>query len=260
MKRIAIITGASSGMGRESAYQIADRYRKLDEIWLIARRKERLEETAGRLSLPSRILTYDLSDEGFITQLNSLLSEEKPDVKILVNAAGFGKLGSVSEISPSDEAGMIKVNCEAPTLITRTVLPYMSGRSRIIMFASAAAFLPQPGFGVYAATKSYLYSFSRALNDELSRRDISVCAVCPGPVRTEFFEVAEEGGETSPFKKMFMADPVKVVKKALNDSAAGKSMSVYGLPMKLALIFCRFLPDGCLIKLMQSVYSKGKER
>ncbi len=256
MKKTAIITGASSGMGREAAIQISERYRGLDEIWLIARREDCLKKTADKLKTPSRILTYDLADDGFEAQFCALLAGEKPDVKILVNAAGFGKTGNVDETATADASGMIKVNCEALTFITLSVLPYMSDKSRIIMFASAAAFLPQPGSAVYAATKSYVYSFSRALDEELSSRHISVCAVCPGPVDTEFFEVA---GMVSPFKKIFMADPEKVVRKALNDSAAARSVSVYGLPMKLARLFCRLLPDGCLIKLMKSIYDKGKD-
>ncbi len=259
MKRIAIVTGASSGMGRETAFQITDRYSGLDEIWLTARREDRLEEVQKALPVPSKILTLDLADAGSTDKIKSLLEDEQPDVKILVDAAGFGKLGDVDRISEQDSRGMIKVNCEALTAVTAAVLPYMSDKSRIIMFASAAAFLPQPGFAVYAATKSYVLSFSRALNAELSKRGIVVTAVCPGPVKTEFFDIAEENAKTSSFKKMFMAKPSKVVKKALRDSAAGKSISVYGLPMKLAGICCKFLPQGALIKLMQGVYSRGSE-
>ncbi len=260
MKKIAIVTGASSGMGREAAFQLTDRYSGLEEMWLIARREDRLKEVADKLPAPSRILAIDLSDVANVAQLTSLLETEKPNVKILVNAAGFGKLGDVDELPVEDETGMIEVNCASLTAITRAVLPYMSDKSRIVMFASAAAFLPQPGFAVYAATKSYVLSLSRALNDELSSRSISVTAVCPGPVDTEFFTQAEQGThETSPFKKMFMAKPQKVVKKALRDSAMGKSVSVYGLSMKLAGICCKFLPSGALIKLMQGVYGRGNK-
>ncbi len=260
MKKIAIVTGASSGMGREAAFQLVDKYAGLEEIWLIARREDRLEEVKDKLPVPSRTLAIDLTDVSNVAKLQSLLESEKPNVKILVNAAGFGKLGDVDELPLQDESGMIQVNCGSLTAITRTVLPYMSDKSRIINFASAAAFLPQPGFSVYAATKSYVYSFSRALNVELSSRSIAVTAVCPGPVNTEFFTVAEEGTHTaSPFKKMFMAKPQKVVKKALRDSAMGKSVSVYGIPMKLAGLCCKFLPQGALMKLMQGVYSRGNE-
>ncbi len=259
MKRIAIVTGASSGMGREAAFQISGRYAGLDEIWLAARREDRLREVQNALPVPSQILALDLSDPGSTAQLEERLAAEQPNVKILVNAAGFGKLGDFSRIRLRDETDMIRVNCEALTAVTGAVLPYMSDKSRIIMFSSAAAFLPQPGFAVYAATKSYVLSFSRALNAELSKRDIIVTAVCPGPVKTEFFDVAEEDAKTPPFKRLFMAKPSKVVKKALRDSSMGKAVSVYGLSMKLAAICCRLLPQGALIKLMQGVYGQGSE-
>ena len=171
--KIAVITGASSGMGRETVLQLSDHFPGFDEMWVIARREERLKELAAQC--PVRLL-------------ESALRACSPDVKYLVNAAGFGKIGPVGSIASGDETGMVRVNCEALVAVTHLVLPYMTHNSRILMFASAASFLPQPDFAVYAATKAFVLSYSRALNEELKDRDIAVTAVCPGPVRTEFFD------------------------------------------------------------------------
>ena len=110
MKKIAVITGASSGMGREMAFQLADRFEVLEEIWLIARRKERLEELRGQFPANIRCFALDITDEAERKQLEAALAEEKPDVKFLVNAAGFGKIGNVGDLSEADECGMVRLN------------------------------------------------------------------------------------------------------------------------------------------------------
>ena len=105
------------------------------------------------------------------------------------------RFGGVRELSVSDQTEMAELNCTALTAVTSMVLPFMPNNSRILQFASSAAFLPQPGFAVYAATKAYVLSYSRALNRELKDRGISVTAICPGPVKTEFFDIAQTTGE-----------------------------------------------------------------
>ena len=149
-----------------------------------------------------------------------------------------------------EETGMIALNCEALCAVTHIVLPFMSKNSRIIQFASAAAFLPQPGFAVYAATKSFVLSYSRALNEELRDRDICVTAVCPGLVKTEFFDIAETTGQIPLYKRLVMANPKKVVKKAVLDSCMGKTVSVYGGFMKLFFLMCKILPHEVILRLM----------
>ena len=146
--KIAIVTGASSGMGREFIRQIANRFKGLDEIWAIARREERLEELKEEILVPLRPFSIDLTDHRELMELQTALEEERPDVKWLVNGAGFGKIGPVGEVSLYDETGMIRLNCEALCAVTHMVLPYLSGNSRVMNFASAAAFLPQPGFAM----------------------------------------------------------------------------------------------------------------
>ena len=241
-KKIAIVTGASSGMGREMVYLLADHFAALEEIWVIARRKDRLEELVGKVPVSLRILSFDLSSEEDLRMLSGLLKQEQPNVKILVNGAGYGKTGAAGGLS----TGMVRLNDEALVAVTEMVLPYISGNSRIIQFASAAAFMPQPGFAVYAASKSFVLSYSRALAAELKKREIYVTAVCPGPVETEFFGIALNGGKLAPIKKLTMADPKKVVKKALLDSMKGKRISVYGPWMKAFYVLCRIVPHEIL--------------
>lgn len=177
--KIAVVTGASSGIGREFAVQIAGKYGKMDEIWLIARRKDRLIELQKELRLPVRVFAMDLTDNEDMNTFDGFLKENNPDIKLLVNCAGYGKTGRFDELDIYEQCGMIDVNCKALTLFTGLCLPYISNHSRIINVASAAAFSPQPGFNVYAATKAYVLSFSRALNAELKSRKITVTAVCP---------------------------------------------------------------------------------
>lgn len=238
--KIAVVTGASSGLGKEFAHQISARYSKFDEIWLIARRAKELEKVAEEIKLTARIISLDLSKDEEIDSLKKLLEEHTPDIKLLVNCAGFGKTGKVDQIDYDAQIGMIDVNCKALMAVTKLCLPYISSTSRIINIASAAAFLPQPNFAVYAATKAFVLSFSRALTKELKHRKITVTCVCPGPVDTNFFEIA--GSDIKFFKKMVMAKPEKVVEKAIKDAAMGEEMSIYGKMMKLAYFVSRFLP------------------
>lgn len=251
--KIAIITGASSGMGREAAFQIGDRFGGIEEIWLIARRKERLEELEGRIPAGIRCFGMDVASQEDREKFARVLLAEKPDVKILINAAGFGKIGRVGELDAESEQGMVRLNCGALCAMTAMVLPYMSRNSRILQFASAASFLPQPKFAVYAATKSFVLSYSRALGAELKSRDICVTAVCPGPVKTEFFDIAETTGKIPLYKKLVMADAKKVVGKALRDGAMGKSVSVYGMTMKAFCALCKILPHPWILDLMAAM-------
>lgn len=245
--KIAIITGASSGMGKEFAIQIAARFIKLDEIWIVARRKELLEQTKLMiLGKCVRCFPIDLTCGEDMEEFRKTLMREKPNVKILVNAAGYGKIGSFEKISEEDQIGMVDLNCTALTKMTKMVLPYMQKNGRIINFASAAAFSPQPDFAVYAASKAYVLSFSRALREELRIRKINVTAVCPGPVETEFFVIA---GNKEKFDKIKRAEPRKVVKQALDDAVALKSVSVYGAPMKAARLGSKLAPTDFIVKL-----------
>ena len=237
-------------MGREAAVQLADQFGWLDEIWLIARREERLLRLRKELPCPSRIFELDLTKQTALSALSSALEEEQPRIVFLVNAAGYGKIGRVREVSLSEEMGMPDLNCAALTGVTHLALPYMGANSRILQFASSAAFLPQPGFAVYAATKAFVLSYSRALGEEVKKRGIYVTAVCPGPVKTEFFDIAQTTGSIPLYKVLAMADPKKVVRLAIRDSVMKKPVSVYGPLMKLFRLASKALPHSLLLFLM----------
>ena len=246
--KIAIVTGASSGMGREFVRQLGYFYKNLDEIWVIARRKERLEALAKESRVPLRIFAGDLQKKKVYKELRDALEKEQPDLRMLVNSAGFGKSGSVEEISSEKfriQTDMMDVNCRSLTRMTLLCLPFLRAGSRIVNLASASAFCPQPYFSVYAATKSYVLSFSRSLGEELRKKGIVVTAVCPGPVDTEFFKFS--GKPQNILKKLTMAKADRVVHQALKDCRSGKSVSVYGIPMKLTYFGTKLLPHGLLV-------------
>ncbi len=247
-----MITGASSGLGKEFAIQISQRLRRLDAVWLIARNTEKLEQVGKEIQrnrkLPVEIFGLDLCRKSSFRKLEMKLDRDRPDIRVLVNAAGFGKYGCVGNIPASVQEKMIRLNCTALTKMTAMCLPYCSKGSRIIQMASAAAFAPQPGFAVYSATKSYVLSLSEALDREVRGRGISVTAVCPGPVDTDFFKTA--GTFCSPARKRFMARPEPVVRQALADAGKRKNLSVYGTAMKSVKIAARFLPHKLTANIM----------
>ena len=250
--QIAVVTGATSGMGREMVLQLSDHF-PFDEVWVIGRRMERLKELQKQTRITLRPFCLDLTRKEDLLSLEQALKESGGEVKFLVNAAGYGKIGPVGTASFEEEMGMVRLNCESLCAVTRMVLPYMPHNSRIIQFASAAAFLPQPAFAVDAATKSFVLSYSRALGEELRDRDIYVTAVCPGPVKTEFFDLAETTGQIPLYKRLVMANSRHVVRKALNDSILGRPVSVYGLTMKAFRLLSKIAPHSLLLSIMRKL-------
>lgn len=251
--RVAIVTGASTGMGREFVKQIWKENSRIEEIWVIARSKGKLMTLQAELGFHGiKVLSLDLTKEEDIAEYRKRLEAEKPEVCILVNSAGYGKMGTFEEVGYEHNRGMIKTNCQSLVDVTYLTLPYMKRGCQIINLASSAAFLPQPEFAIYAASKSFVLSFSRALRLELKERGITVTAVCPGPVKTEFFQVAEADGgkKPKPYKMLFRSNAKKVVKKARKDAAKGKEMSVYGLWMKLFSILCKVVPHRWILALI----------
>lgn len=253
---IIVITGASSGMGREFAMQLDRGLKTIDEFWLIARRGERMRVMAAEMRHTVKILPLDLTNDGDLHLFGETLCEEKPVIRMLINCAGFGLIGDFRNIPMEKQAEEVDLNCRALMQMTYMCISYMKQKSRIIQLASSAAFLPQPGFSVYAATKSFVLSFSRALREELKEKRIYVTAVCPGPVQTEFFDVAEQYGATMTFKKYTMAEADRVVRSALAASCKNRPMSVYGVIMKAFWIMTRVLPQDPVLHITQML--KGK--
>lgn len=249
--RIAIVTGASSGIGKEFARQIPQLYNRLDEIWLVARRTEKLKELQKELRVPARIFDGDLTRDYIYERIGKCLVSENADIRMLVNSAGFGKVGLVEDADEKGQLGMVDLNCRALTRMCMLCLPYLSRGSRVVNVSSIAAFAPQPGFAVYAATKSYVHSFSYALAEELKRKQVSVTAVCPGPVATEFFERSGElPGNSRNFVK---SRACNVVRQSLKDAVNKKKVSVYSMPMKAARTGARLLPPGLVTAVMKKI-------
>lgn len=248
---IAIVTGASSGMGREFVRQLDTCTKTIKEVWVIARREDRLKVLQEEMKhLKLRILPLDICKEEDLEHILKLLEKEQPKVRLLINSAGMGKAGKFEEITRQQAENMVLLNNKALVSITRIVLPYMKKKSNIIQMASAAGFLPQRGFAVYAASKAFVISFSRALRFELKEKGIQVTAVCPGPVDTEFLEISNGVGIKNPLKEFTMVRPDVVVSKALRDAKAGKGISVYGIPMKAVHIAGKLMPSSLVLSLI----------
>ena len=246
--KIAVITGASSGMGKAFTKQIAKKYIELDELWVIARKKETLEELKKDIS-KLRILPMDLTDRQAFNEFHELLKRENPSIQILVESAGTGIQKKVEDTAVDKLCQMTELNCTALTAFIGLCLPYCKKGSRILCLASGAAFVPQPGFAVYAASKAYVLSFARALGVE-QRGRVVVTAVCPGPVDTPFLEKMG-GKENMPFyKKPFIANAEAVVEKALKDSERGREISVYGFSMKALRVLCKIIPRKVIMYFM----------
>ena len=250
---IAIVTGASSGMGREFVLQLPE-YVKVDEIWAIARRTEALHQLKEEAAIPVRPIPLDLLKEESFTQFAALLEAEKPNVKLLVNAAGFGKFGSYHKVSITDDCRMIDLNCKALLVMTRLCIPYMEAGSHILQLDSLSAFQPVPYITTYGATKSFVLSYSRAMNRELKSKGIRVMAMNPGWVKTEFFNHAfqtNDGCEVQYFNRLYEArDCVATGLKDLYRSK--KDCSIHGLPVKLQVLGVKLMPHRFVMDIWQN--------
>ncbi|MBS7262552.1 MAG: SDR family NAD(P)-dependent oxidoreductase [Eubacteriales bacterium] len=245
----AIITGATSGMGRELARLAAADY---DELWITGRRGDALTALAEELG-PSRAvcLPLDLTDPADRARFQAELEERRPVVGLLVNCAGYGKIGRFDELSPADVTGQIELNDAALTALTRLTAPYLGPGARVLNMASSAAFLPQPRFAVYAASKAYVLSFSRALDREWRPGGRSVTAVCPGPVATEFFAVAESDGHSiAAYKKLFMARADVVAARAYRAAMRRRRVYCPTFGMKALRFAAKLLPHGLLLRFL----------
>jgi short-subunit dehydrogenase len=247
----ALITGASAGIGREFARQLAGRARLLI---LVARREQKLNKLQDELrqqypNLPVRIRQTDLADLAQLKELMAWLDYEKIDVDLLINNAGLGDAGSFATSDPIRNEQMVLVNMVALTSLTRHLLPPMIARKRggILNVSSSAGFLPIPGFAIYAATKAYVTGFSEALRAELRGTGVRVCALCPGPVHTEFQEVAKRpGGQRENGPEFVHVSVEQVVRDALTGLESDRPLVIPGLPMKIVMFLVRITPMSIL--------------
>ena len=255
---IAIVTGASSGMGKEFVKQLSS-YVKVDEVWVIARREQALKELQALCPYSIRPLAFDLGKEESFVSISALLEKEQPDVKLLVNAAGFGKFGRVEKIPLADELGMIDLNCKALVAMTRIVLPYMHRGSHILQLDSLSAFQPVPFITTYGATKSFVLSYSRAMNAELKGTGIRMMAMNPGWVKTEFFGRAMEtdNADVQYFNHLYEADAV-VATGLKHLYKTKKDVSVHGFPIRNQVRLVKLLPHKLVMKIWMRQQKKAK--
>ena len=246
MKKIAVITGASSGMGRDFVKMI-DMIEDCEEIWVIARRKDKLEELKSENGKVIRPIELDLSSNESMYEYKRMLEGEKPQVVALVNAAGFGKFGKFEEISLEDQMNMIDLNCKALMAVTYITLPYMPEGSHVYQLGSQSSFQPVPYLTTYGATKAFVVSFTRALNKELETRKIRMIAVCPGWVKTEFFDRAVHDDTITYYSRFY--ESKDVVRKAVKDMYRGKDVSVHGGLINWQRFLAKILPHKTVMNI-----------
>ena len=243
---IAIITGASSGLGR--AYAALAAREGLDALWLSGRRQERLAELSTSLSVPCRRFAGALTDGAVTAEREKALSEEKPTVRYLVNAAGFGLLASSEKIPLATQQQMIALNCTAAVTMTALALPYMERGCHITEIASVAGFQPIPGLALYAATKAFLYRYSRALAEELRPRGITVTAVCPYWISDTDFIGRARSLDPASRSHFFLATHTDfVAKKSWQAVKNGKTVVTPGIAAHIARIASKLLPSGLIM-------------
>ena len=254
MKKIIVVTGASSGMGKEFIIQILKKEPNIDEIWAIARSEDKLLKLKEDVSDKIVPLKLDLTDEKDLLKFKNKIDKEKPNVIILANCAGFGVFDHSENVDTEVKLNMIDLNVKAPVALIDYTLPYMKANSKIMNVASCAGFQPIPYINDYAATKSFLVSYSRALNKELKYKDIHVLTVTPYWTNTAFFDRAinkDKKKVVINYNAMYEAKDVMAyaIKDLYN---AKKEVSCYGVMNKIQRLLTKLLPHKFVMKVWSS--------
>ncbi|MBR2782411.1 MAG: SDR family NAD(P)-dependent oxidoreductase [Oscillospiraceae bacterium] len=251
--KIAVITGASSGMGREFVLAI-DRDYALDELWVIARREDRLAQLRSECRTAVRVLPWDLTDPENLVLFKKLLETEQPQIHLLVNAAGYGLFGTFGEMELENQLGIIDLNDKALTAMCLLSLPYMQQGDSIVNLGSNSSWQPVPYLTVYAASKAYVLSFSRALGRELKSSGIHVMCVCPGWIRTEFMDRAVHDDTISYYDRWYTAR--QVIDQAMKDLKKKKKVSILGAPVRRQVRLVKHLP----VDLVMNTWCKQQKK
>jgi len=245
--RTAIVTGATGGLGKEFVRLLVNDDR-FDEIFVLSRNGEKLDSLKSEFGEKIRPYIIDLSDVGQIKNFGKFIETQNFKVSLLINNAGYGKFCSYDEISLDESINMIDLNISGVVAMSLTCIPFMDNGSHIINISSQAAFQPVPYQNIYSATKSFVKNYSQALNRELKEKGIKVTAVCPGWIKTYFFNRACINAKKAPKKFDFMAEPDKVAEKALKDAYDGKDLSIYGFYPNFCRIMVKLLPEKWIMK------------
>lgn len=243
-KRIAIVTGASGGIGKEFTKLMLKE--AVDEIWAIARTQSKL--TALKNELGDKIVTIskDLSNSAELLSIGKMLEEQKPVIAYLINNAGIAKMGSYKDFTAKEIETTININCCALVVLCNLCIPYMKSGSKILNISSASSFQPLPYLNLYAATKAFERNYSRALNVELKKTGITSTAVCPSWVDTDLL-MKEYNGKKIKFPGI--VSPERVAIKALNDAKSGKDISVCTFYVKYLHALAKFTPQKLIMNL-----------
>ena len=242
--KIAIVTGATGGLGREFVSEILKE--NIDEIWAVARNENRLNNLKAEFGDKIRPVRCDLANADDLSGLCVLIENEKPDIRLLINNAGVGKMGESIGFDDNDVVNEIDINCKAVCLLCSHAIPFMSSGSRILNISSASSFQPVPYINLYAASKAFVRSYTRALNVELKNKGIICTAVCPGWIDTEMLQKEYKG---KPVKFPGLVSANRVAVQAMRDSAKGKDMSVCSLFVKYEHILSKILPHKWIMKI-----------
>lgn len=226
-KRIAIITGASGGIGKEFTKLMLQE--EVEEIWAIARNQEKLKALQNEFGDKVVTISKDLTKSSELRAIGEMLEAEKPIVAYLVNNAGIAKMGSYKDFSVEEIEATINTNCNVPAVLCTLCIPYMRKGSRILNISSASSFQPLPYLNLYSASKSFARSYSRSLNVELKGTGITSTAVCPSWVDTDLL-MKEINGKKIKFTGI--VSPEKVAITAMRDAKRGRDMSVCTLYVK----------------------------
>lgn len=243
--KTAIITGASSGLGREYFKALIELCPEIEEFWLIARREDKLAALAKSNSkVKSFLFPLDLTDKESLSRYKNKLEEKNPEVLMLINNAGYGKLGDAVDIPVQEQTDMIMLNCAMLTAISLLTVPYMKKGASIIQVASIAAFSPTPRMTVYSSTKAYVLSFAKGLRRELKGKGINVLAVCPGPMETEFTAVADIDGKSTLFSRLPRCKVREVAYQSVIKAKKGRGVYTNKLLYKTYRVLTKLLPDN----------------
>ena len=253
---LAIITGASSGIGKEFARQL--KAKGVDEFWLVARREEMMAELSEELGVTCKIIKADLATDEGIEIYRSALEEEKPRVNYLINAAGFGVYGAFNEVEELLVKKMIDLNVKALVLITHMTVPYMELGGRIVQMGSGSCFTPLPYFNIYSSSKVFVLHYTKSLNYELEKYGVRATCFCPGYVETEFLGKAEKPGVLVPkeYKPLLKCDAI--VAGCIKAMEKGKVMYVTNWYTKLQHVLFKILPDFVLTKIWLTTLKRNQ--
>ncbi len=246
--KIAIITGASAGLGKELLKKSITAFPEIEEYWLIARNYEKLKEAAAAYPDKAfRLLALDLASADSFTAISDELKDAEPVIHLLINNAGCGYLNNIGDGPLNEQTAMVDLNVRALTAVTHIALPYIPSGGHIINISSIAGFCPNPRMTVYSSTKAYVSSFSRGLWDELKGRNISVTAVCSGPMDTEFIYKGKIKGNSKTFETLPYCDPEKVAAGSIRAALKGRAVYTPRAFFKLYRVLAKIIPHAIMI-------------